>query len=119
MSTLLTVLIVIASIVLILVVLVQKSKGGGLSSGFASSNSIMGVCKTTDFIEKTTWVLAGFVIIASIVCVMIQPKHTRGVPQSEISVPDNNKSENAIPDFSTNVPTQQQSPAPAQPSESN
>lgn len=116
MSTLLTILIVIASIVLILVVLVQKSKGGGLSSGFASSNSIMGVRKTTDFIEKATWCLAGFVIVGSILCVMIQPKHQKGVPQSEISVPAAVKTENAIPDFSTNTSKQQQ---PSQSSESN
>ena len=55
MSVLLSILIVIASIVLILFVLVQNSKGGGLASSFASSNQIMGVKKTTDFVEKVTW----------------------------------------------------------------
>lgn len=112
MSTLLTVLIVIASIILVLVVLIQKSKGGGLSSGFSSSNAIMGVRKTTDFIEKATWYLAGFVIVASIACVMIQPKHRSAIPQSEVSAPVNNQSENAIPDFSTNAPVA--TPAPNQ-----
>lgn len=74
MSTLITVLIVIASIILILVVLVQKSKGGGLSSNFASSNAVMGVRKTTDVVEKATWGLAGFIIVMSIVAVVVRPK---------------------------------------------
>ena len=62
----LTILILIASILLILIVLVQNSKGGGLASGFSSSNQIMGVRKTTDFLEKATWTLAGSVIALSI-----------------------------------------------------
>ena len=69
MYTCLTILIVIASILLILIVLVQNSKGGGLASGFSSSNNIMGVRKTTDFLEKTTWILAAIVILLSIMAV--------------------------------------------------
>ena len=45
MFYLLTVLILIASIALVLLVIVQKSKGGGLASPFASTNNIMGVRK--------------------------------------------------------------------------
>ena len=52
MYTLLVVLIVIAAFLMIGVVLIQESKGGGLSSNFSSSNAIMGVRKTTDFVEK-------------------------------------------------------------------
>ena len=55
MYILFTILIVIASILLTLLVLVQNSKGGGLASGFASSNQVLGVRKTTDFLEKATW----------------------------------------------------------------
>ena len=58
MYALLTILILLASVLLIGVVLIQKSKGGGLASNFASSNQIMGVRKTTDFVEKATWTLA-------------------------------------------------------------
>ena len=54
MYVFLTILILIAAILMILIVLVQKSKGGGLAAGFSSSNQIMGVRKTTDFLEKTT-----------------------------------------------------------------
>jgi preprotein translocase subunit SecG len=63
---LLEVLIIIASILLILVVLIQDSKGGGLTSTFGASNQILGVRKTTDFLEKATWTLAISVIVLSL-----------------------------------------------------
>lgn len=65
----LIILIILAALLLTLIVLVQNSKGGGLAAGFQSSNQIMGVRKTTDFLEKATWGLAGFVIIMSIIAV--------------------------------------------------
>lgn len=58
-----SILIFIVSILLILIVLVQNSKGGGLASGFSSSNQFMGVRKTTDFLEKATWTLATVMLI--------------------------------------------------------
>ncbi len=58
MSTLLSILIILVCVLLVIVVLIQNSKGGGLSSTFASSNQVMGVRKTADFLEKTTWTLA-------------------------------------------------------------
>ena len=66
MYLLFIVLIVLASILMCFIVLVQNSKGGGLASSFASSNQIMGVRKTTDFIEKLTWGLAIFMVVVSI-----------------------------------------------------
>ena len=68
-----SILVLLASVILVLIVLVQNSKGGGLASGFSSSNQIMGVRKTTDFLEKATWSLAGFVIVLSIICAGIAP----------------------------------------------
>ena len=59
-------LIVLAALLMCFVVLIQNSKGGGLSSSFAASNQIMGVRKTTDFIEKLTWGLAAFMVVISI-----------------------------------------------------
>ena len=47
MYVFISILILIASILLILIVLIQNSKGGGLASGFSSSNQIMGV-RTTE-----------------------------------------------------------------------
>ena len=66
MYQLFVVLIVLAALLMCFVVLVQNSKGGGLSSSFASSNQIMGVRKTTDFIEKLTWGLAAFMVVISV-----------------------------------------------------
>jgi len=67
MHLLISILILLAAVLLVLIVLVQNSKGGGLASGFSSSNQIMGVRKTTDFLEKMTWSLAAFVVFLSIV----------------------------------------------------
>jgi len=66
MYTLVTVLLFITCILLVLIVLVQNSKGGGLASNFQSSNQIMGVRKTSDFLEKATWVLAVVLLVLSI-----------------------------------------------------
>lgn len=66
-----SVLVVIVSILLVLIVLVQNSKGGGLASNFSSSNQMMGVRKTTDFLEKATWTLAGLLLILSFASVMV------------------------------------------------
>ena len=74
MYTVLIILAVIAGILLTLVVLIQESKGGGLASGFSASNAIMGVRKTTDFVEKATWGLAAAMVAFSIVCAYTAPQ---------------------------------------------
>ena len=53
-------LIVIVALLLIIIIMVQNPKGGGLSSaiGGAGTQQIGGVQKTTDFLDKSTWVLA-------------------------------------------------------------
>lgn len=58
MYTFITLLIVLVSILLILLVLVQKPKGGGLAQGSSSINQVMGVKRTTDVVEKGTWILS-------------------------------------------------------------
>lgn len=72
----LSILIVLASIALVFVVTIQNSKGGGLASGFASTNNVMGVRRTTDLIEKITWGLAIAVAILAIVSVRWAPHGT-------------------------------------------
>lgn len=66
MFTVLVVLAVLIAILLTLIVVVQNSKGGGLASQFAASNSVMGVKKTTDFLEKATWSLTAIMIVLCI-----------------------------------------------------
>lgn len=73
MYTLFVILIVLAGLLMIGIVLIQESKGGGLASNFSSSNQIMGVRKTTDFIEKATWGLAIAMVVFSIVCAYVAP----------------------------------------------
>ena len=69
MLTFLVVVIILISFVLAFFVLIQNSKGGGLASGFADNNAMLGVRKTTDVVEKTTWGLAAVMVILSILSV--------------------------------------------------
>ena len=57
-------LILFVCILLILVIMVQNPKGGGLSSSFGGGGTqqLGGVKQTTDFLDKSTWVLGGTLI---------------------------------------------------------
>ena len=72
MNTAFTIIIVILSLILVALVLFQKSKGGGLASGFASGNQVLGAPKTTEFLEKATWTLAALIVALSILAVGFQ-----------------------------------------------
>jgi len=69
-----SVLILITCILLVLIVLVQNSKGGGLASNFSSSNQVMGVRKTTDFLEKATWTLAIVLLALTLSSTFVIPR---------------------------------------------
>ena len=57
-------LIIVLSFLLILIIMVQNPKGGGLSSSFVGdTQQIGGVKKTTDFLDKTTWILASLILV--------------------------------------------------------
>lgn len=73
MTSFLIILALIVCVLLVLVVLVQNPKGGGLASNFASSNQIMGVKKTTDFLEKATWSLAIALLVICLAVNMFSP----------------------------------------------
>lgn len=104
MGALVTILIVLAAIALVLVVLVQKSKGSGLASGFSSSNQIMGVRKTTDFIEKATWGLMGVIIVLSLASAAFIKDAKPNTPQSVIEAPTF-PTTNMPADVSTTIPS--------------
>lgn len=112
MYVFISIIILIASLLLIGIVLIQNSKGGGLASGFSSSNQIMGVRKTTDFLEKATWTLAGVVVVLSVVATAFIPRAQK-MRDSELKEQINNAvtiDPNTIaPDFGT------AQPAPAEP----
>lgn len=84
MYTVITVLLIIICLLLALVVLVQNSKGGGLASGFSSSNQVMGVRKTTDVLEKLTWGLAIALMVFSVTGTMFMPKSQENQAASAI-----------------------------------
>lgn len=100
MYSVIVILACIVAVLLTLIVLVQESKGGGLASGFSSANALAGVRKTTDFIEKSTWTLAGALVLLSILTVYVTPK--------------GNNSTNVVTDMkTTTVPTLPAAGAPA------
>ncbi|MBP5561310.1 MAG: preprotein translocase subunit SecG [Muribaculaceae bacterium] len=105
----LSVLITIASLLLVGVVLIQKSKGGGLASNVSGYNQMLGVRKTTDFIEKTTWGLAIFICLASIVTVHWNPNK---VGKQQTTAIEQQAQQNQTPN--TSNPAQGGGEAPAQ-----
>ena len=114
MYQLITILLFIVCILLILIVLVQNSKGGGLASNFQSSNQIMGVRKTTDFLEKATWGLAGALLFLSVAGTAFIPRDGKAGSQSAIKDQiENAVDPNQLPSFP--APTQTATPATASP----
>lgn len=114
MYTLFVILILIAALLMIGIVLIQESKGGGLSSNFSASNQIMGVRKTTDFIEKATWTLAAAMVVLSVACAYVAPtavsEHSvlEGVsPETEQTNPT------TVPGFGTGETSGGENAAPA------
>ncbi|MFL9843824.1 preprotein translocase subunit SecG [Flavobacterium rhizosphaerae] len=61
--TIFLVLIAIVCFLLVVVIMVQNPKGGGLSSTFGASQTLGGVQKTTDFLDKSTWTLATILVV--------------------------------------------------------
>jgi len=71
MLSTITVLIAIVSVLLVLVVLMQNSKGGGLDPNFGGqAQQLFGAARSTDFIEKATWVLAGLLMLLCVAAVV-------------------------------------------------
>jgi preprotein translocase subunit SecG len=99
-----SVLVIIACILQILIVLVQNSKGGGLAANFTSAGQSMGVRKTADFLEKSTWTLAAAILI---LCVVATASIPRGSVSGRSRIEEqikNTVDPNAIPTLPTAVP---------------
>ena len=109
MYLLLSILAVIVSFFMIFIVVIQNSKGGGLAAGFSSSNQVMGVRKTTDFLEKATWTLAGVIVVLSVsASFFLRTPST----SNDSSIKDEIQNtapagQNAVPNFGTAVPQEQ------------
>lgn len=116
MFTFISVLIVIIALLLIFIVVIQNSKGGGLAAGFSSSNQVMGVRKTTDFLEKATWYLAGGMVVLCIAASFFIPRsHTSSGSElrEEIQNAIPFQDPNAVAPFGTAIPFDEAGEAPA------
>ena len=89
-------LIILVCFLLVLVVMVQNPKGGGLSSSFGGGGGqqMGGVQKTTDFLDRSTWVLATFLIILILLSNMALPG---GSATTDSRLIQNNRAEQTIP----------------------
>ncbi|MGL4599838.1 MAG: preprotein translocase subunit SecG [Bacteroidia bacterium] len=114
MAILISALIILACVLLVLAVLIQNPKGGGLASGFQSGSQMMGVRRTTDFLEKATWTLAILLLIFSIFSANVTAKARSG---SGMATESDAKSKAEEMDANKTLPVQPgaQQPAPGQP----
>lgn len=104
-----SIIIILACVFLTLVVLIQNPKGGGIASNFTAPNQIMGARRSTDVVEKTTWILAIVLISFSLLSNFFRPigqSDESGVKDSRIK----GKLEETQMPASAPAPT----PAPAQ-----
>lgn len=89
--TIFMVLICIASVLLIIVIMAQNPKGGGLSGTFGGTNAAsFGVQRTNDFMENTTKVLAGSIVVLIFLAVTMTAKPSRTpvpLPQNQKTLP--------------------------------
>lgn len=101
-----SILVLIACVLVIMVVLVQNSKGGGLAANFTSAGQSMGVRKTADFLEKSTWTLAGAIVL---LCLVATASIPRGQSQESVikSSIERAQDPTAIPTLPTPVPQEE------------
>jgi preprotein translocase subunit SecG len=104
MYAFITVLIFIVCFLIVLLVLVQNSKGGGLASSFSSSNQVMGVRKTTDFLEKGTWILAASLVVLCIAATAFIPRQGEKAKSAIEQQIQGVQDPNALPTFPQSVP---------------
>ncbi len=68
---------ILVSVILMIAVLMQSSKGGGLAGSFGGANigTVFGVRRTSDFLTKTTTVLATlFIVLALFINLFLLPR---------------------------------------------
>jgi preprotein translocase subunit SecG len=99
-----SILVLIACVLQVMIVLVQNSKGGGLAANFTSAGQTMGVRKTADFLEKSTWTLAAAILILCVVATATIPRGgTTERSRIENSI-QNAVDPNAVPNLPSAIP---------------
>ena len=106
-----SVLVIIACFLQILIVLVQNSKGGGLAANFTSTGQSMGIRKTADFLEKSTWTLAATILILCVVATATIPRGSNSARSRIENQIQNAVDPNAIPTLLTAIPSAPAAPA--------
>lgn len=113
MEIILIILLVFASLLLIGAVLIQPGKGdmlsgmGGVSTQF---NSALGTKNATNFLSKSTWGLAAFLVVGTIIVNLMYSGSNTSVKQVEKSATENVKT-NFTPAPVSTTPFQETPPA--------
>lgn len=97
MYTVFITLEVFIGVLLIVVVLMQASKGGGLAGSFGGSNigAVFGVRRTSDFLSKTTTILAtAFIVLALFINLFVLP---RGEQTQQSVIQSQSPAQGALP----------------------
>ena len=96
MENILLVSNVILAIILILLVLLQKSEGGALGLG-ASQDSFISSRSASDFLTKTTAIIATLFVVTSILLTIISNKEISSTSVIEKVIENEDSSEPKIP----------------------
>ncbi len=105
-----SIIILIICALLALVVLAQNPKGGGLAAGFTGAQQIGGVQRTADFLEKSTWTMAGALMVLCLVAAGMQGPGIGTTEYDDLDVPavgqdvTPGQDGGAIPDDSDQLP---------------
>lgn len=78
MFTLLISIIIVLAVLLVLVILAQDSKGGVGAAFGGSASQIMGVTKTGNILEKSTWILSIAILVLSLTSSAFYSKENGG-----------------------------------------
>ena len=105
-------LIIVICLLLMLVIMVQNPKGGGLSSSFGGGGNqvVGGVKKTGDFLDRSTWILAAF-LITLILLSYITLKMQFGNVSSKV-LPNSEQSEGGVQEVGPGEATDELPPLP-------
>ena len=102
MFKLFIILAIIVAVLLILIVLIQNSKGGGLSSQFGGGGAqqMIGVKKTTDVLEKATWIF----VVALFVFSLSASLNLNSASSTQLGNPNIDAAQQSLPNSTPIVP---------------
>jgi len=108
MTILLTIMHVLVAVLLMTVILMQSGRGGGLTEGFASAESMFGA-KTNEFMVRTTSVLLGVFIFTSLLLAYFSARKDQSLMSALKTMPPAEEPM-AVPEAAPAVPETPQTP---------